>query len=94
MALTVISIGEKKTTRRYCLIIIFEGKKNKVLKTIPFWKDIAYFSENGIKNDYSMFKQMRNSLWLTSKFQTNKSDIKHITIEHNYVYLHNKNKEK
>ena len=30
---------------------------------MTFLKDIAYFSENGIKNDYSMLKQIKNSLW-------------------------------
>ena len=30
--------------------------------------------ENGITND-SMLKQMKNSLWMTSKFRTNKNDI-------------------
>ena len=57
-------------------------------------KDIAYFSENGVKNYYSMLQQMKNSLWLTSKFRTNKNDIKNITVKDNYVYLHNKSKEK
>ena len=33
---------------------------------------------------------------MTSKFQTNKNDInkKNITVKQNYIYLHNKNKEK
>ena len=46
-------------------------------------KDIAYFSENGVKNYYSMLQQMKNSLWLTSKFRTNKNDIKNITVKDN-----------
>lgn len=62
MALTVISMGEERATSR-CYLIIFERKKNKLLKTMTFLKDIAYFSENCIKNDYSMLKQIKNSLW-------------------------------
>ena len=33
------------------------------------------FSENGIKNDCLMLKQIKNSLWMTSKFRTNENDI-------------------
>ena len=51
MALTVISIGEESATNRFCLINTFKRKKNKLLKTMNFLKDIAYFSENGVKND-------------------------------------------
>ena len=75
MAQTVISVGEKKATNRCRLINTFKRKKNKLLKIMTFLKDIAYFSENGIKNDHSMLKQMKNSLWITSNFQTNKIDI-------------------
>ena len=40
-----------------------------------YFKKIVKFSENGIKNDYLMLKQMKNSLWMTSKFRTNENDI-------------------
>ena len=66
MALTVTSIGEERATNRCCLINTFERKNSKLLKTMTFIKDIAYFSENGVKNDYLIIKQMKNSFWMTS----------------------------
>ena len=35
---------------------------------MTFLKEIAYFSENGVKTYYLMLKQMKNSLWMTPKF--------------------------
>ena len=86
-------MGEERATSR-CYLIIFERKKNKLLKTMTFLKDIAFFSENGVKNDHLMLRKWKTCLWLTSKFQTNKNDIRNITVKHNYVSLHKKNKEK
>lgn len=65
MALTVISISNRRR-----LINTFERKKTQITQN----NDIAYFSENDVKNDYSMLKQMKNSLWMTSTFRTNKND--------------------
>ena len=65
MALTFISISNRRR-----LINNFERKKNQITQN----NDNAYFSENGVKNDYSMLKQMKNSLWMTSTFWTNKND--------------------
>lgn len=65
MALTVISISNRRR-----LINTFERKKTQITQN----NDIAYFSENGVKNDYSMLKQMKNSLWMTSTFRTSKND--------------------
>ena len=45
-----------------------------------YFKKIVKFSENGIKNDYLMLKQIKNSLWMTSKFRTNENDINDINI--------------
>lgn len=65
MALTVISISNRRR-----LINTFERKKTQITQN----NDIGYFSENDVKNDYSMLKQMKNSLWMTSTFRTNKND--------------------
>lgn len=65
MALKVISISNRRR-----LINTFERKKTQITQN----NDIAYFSENDVKNDYSMLKQMKNSLWMTSTFRTNKND--------------------
>ena len=48
MALTAISIGEERATNTCCSVDIFK-KKKKILKAMTLLKDIAYFSENGVK---------------------------------------------
>lgn len=40
-------------------------EKTNYLKTTTVFKNIAYFSKNGTKNDYFMLKQMKNVLWVT-----------------------------
>ena len=75
MALTVTSVVEERATNRCRLIKTLKEKKPKLLKTMTFLKDLAYFSENGVKNDYSILKQMKKSLRMTSKFRTNKNDV-------------------